>query len=143
MPPKAKSDKPKKANKAEKSEGAVTKKKKASPNKPVFATYLHRLKAETHRDLTIASDAMFVLDAVVCDFERRLIDKSFEIASDAKSSTLKSKHATAAASVILDGELREGAKTETDKALKAYAKFIEEAAKEKAAKAEAAEAAEA
>lgn len=105
----------------EKSAGIKKKGKRGGAPKMNWATYLHKVKAQIHPDLGMASDAMFVVNGMVEDFKERLINESFAQALNVKSGTLKAKHGRSAASIMLDGEILKHTMAEGHRACEKYA----------------------
>jgi len=105
------------------SEGAtkgIKKKTRSSTPKMNWATNLYRIKKSVNSDVGIASDAMFVLNAIVEEYKDRMIKESFKIAETLNEGTVKSKHARMAAELKLNGDLLKHTKTEGEKAWAKY-----------------------
>lgn len=98
----------------------ISKKKRSKTPKMNWATYLYKIKNQVHPNVGMASDAMFVINGIVEDYKERLIKESFKSAADAQGGTVKSKHARAAAALLLDGELLKHTNSEGEKAWVKY-----------------------
>ena len=95
-------------------------KKGPNPRKPVYGSYIHQVMKQLDANVSIASDAMLVVDAFVVDLEARLGAKAFRMAKYDGKSTLKARHVQGAIDCIFRGDLR---KCATAEATKAFSKF--------------------
>ena len=95
----------------------IKKKKGPNPRKPVFGSYTHTVMKQVNPNVSIAADAMLVVDGVIVDFMDRLIAKSFKMAKYDQKSTLKAKHCKGAVNNMLRGDLAKCALAEGEKAL--------------------------
>jgi histone H2B len=101
--------------------GGIKKKRTAGATKMNWATYLYKIKKQVHPDVGMASDAMYTLNSIIEDYKERMIKESFKSAEDTGSSTVKAKHARAAAALMLDGDILKYTNTEGEKACTKFA----------------------
>tara|TARA_B100000795_G_scaffold183384_1_gene139043 strand:+ start:703 stop:1074 length:372 start_codon:yes stop_codon:yes gene_type:complete len=95
----------------------IKKKRGLNPRRAQFGSYTHAVMKQTDPAVSIASDAMLVVDGVLLDFADRLMAKSFKMAKYDSKSTLKPKHVRASVYNMLRGELAKCAVAEGEKAL--------------------------
>ena len=124
MAPKNKSGKNlKKSEKSEKTENGdgITKpaKKRTSKNPP-YALYISKALKAVDPKMSIANDSVIVMNGILENVLNRVIDKSFKTADIDKKTTLKSRHAQAAANIIFSGDLQAKATDAGEAAMTAY-----------------------
>ena len=98
----------------------VKKKKGPHPRRTVFGSYSHAVMKQLDGEVSIAADAMLVVDGIVVDFMDRLMAASFKMAKYDNKQTLKVKHARGAVNNMLRGELCKSALLEGDRAYKKF-----------------------
>jgi len=99
---------------------AIKKKRGSNPRRAQFGSYTHAVMKETDPAVSIASDAMLVIDGVLLDFADRIMAKSFKMAKYDSKSTLKPKHVRASVYNMLRGELAKCAVAEGEKAMSRF-----------------------
>jgi hypothetical protein len=95
----------------------IKKKRGSNTRRAQFGSYTHAVMKQIDPTVSIASDAMLVVDGVLLDFADRLMTKSFKMAKYDSKGTLKAKHVRAAVHNILRGELAKCAVAEAERAL--------------------------
>ncbi len=83
-------------------------KKRSKGKTPEYGTYLKRVfdQLDHHQDgCQISNHAMWTINDIVADFQKRLIERSLEAVECEGKSTLYSKHAKAATQLLCSGEL--------------------------------------
>lgn len=117
-----------KAKAAPKTEGGAVLKKKKRRNdeetRVVYGAYLHKVLQSVYDPKTdkigISGAAMQVVDGLVRDAEKRLIEKTMELAKLQKKATISAKHVESAVALILPKEMSTMAMTEGQKALQKF-----------------------
>lgn len=114
------------ASTGKKSKGAsgsgIAKKRRGGPKAPEFSDYLTKIRKEIAPDLGCSTQTMHLLNGLVANLAQRLINKTGTLARYDKKETMKSKHASTAANMILIGPLSSHAWDYADKAVAAFQK---------------------
>lgn len=91
---------------------------------PTYSTYVHKvLQQISPRDstgITVSSKSIQLLNTMLTDLEKRLTDKSVEIARHEKKATLSYQHVDTATRITLPLELAQHATHESSKAVRKY-----------------------
>jgi len=83
------------------------KKKKRGRRDRTFDRYIYGILKAVEPNVGIANNAMIAINGILSGFLDRQIKKSFDVVAYDKKSTLKSRHACAAAKLLLTGGLRD------------------------------------